>query len=211
MAAVKSTGTKKEKVTRGDRTRAKIKNTIMALAKKQDIASFTLQDICKAADVTTGAFYFHFKSREDAIGEMASDEFERLYQSMTDQVQGCAPEAMIRAVVSTSTEYQKSMGLLPRALQITINTNEAVHTDWIRARRPLVDAMEGIISAARSAKDLDSEPARYIAYYLLNALEDLGMDVFQWKNPALQRFAQTNEDWNQKQIKLWSWAIFAPF
>tara|TARA_B100000949_G_scaffold172541_1_gene153054 strand:+ start:1332 stop:1973 length:642 start_codon:yes stop_codon:yes gene_type:complete len=205
-SAAASTG----KDTRGERTRRKIKKTIAALARKKDVPDFTLADICKAADITTGAFYFHFKSKEEAIEEMVVDEFHHLYQGLLEAPDSNGLRPFLNDLVTRITAYHHKQKRLPRALQMTINAAPAIHDSWINERAPLIDKMEALIAEARAEKNLGTESSRYLAYYLLNAVEDLGMDAFQWNNPTLSRFAEDSTEWNRKQIELWSWAVLAP-
>lgn len=201
---------KAEKDTRGERTRKKIKKTIARIVRRKDISEFTLADICSAAEITTGAFYFHFKSKEDAIEEMVADESHELYQSVLTGTSSDNLNLFLRDLVSSITSYHHTNKKLPRAMQVTINASPAAHDAWLSARRPLVDKMERLIAEARRAKGLSTDSSRYLAYYLLNAVEDLGMDAFQWNNPTIKRFAADPAEWNRKQIALWSWAILAP-
>lgn len=201
---------KAEKDTRGERTRKKIKKTIARIVRRKDVTEFTLADICQSAEITTGAFYFHFKSKEEAIEEMVADESHELYQSVLKGTSTDNLNLFLRDLVSHITAFHHTQKKLPRAMQVTINSSPAAHDAWINARRPLVDKMEKLISDARRSKRLSVESSRYLAYYLLNAVEDLGMDAFQWNNPTIKRFAADPAEWNRKQIALWSWAVLAP-
>ena len=66
------------------------------------------------------------------------------------------------------------------------------------------------IAEARAARGLPAQDAPYLAHFILNSIEDLAMDVFQWKNPTLTPFADTEENWNRRQAALWAWAVLAP-
>jgi hypothetical protein len=57
---------------------------------------------------------------------------------------------------------------------------------------------------------LETGSSSFLGLFILNSIEDLGMDVYQWKNPTLQPYAATTEDWVGRQARLWSWAILAP-
>lgn len=47
------------------RTETTILNSALALMRENGFESVTVRDICKAAGITTGAFYHHFQSKEE--------------------------------------------------------------------------------------------------------------------------------------------------
>lgn len=51
------------------RTEAAILNAALALMRKKGFDAVTVRDICKAAGITTGAFYHHFKSKEELFNK----------------------------------------------------------------------------------------------------------------------------------------------
>jgi len=210
--AVKTAARKSDSTTgtRGDRTRARIKQAIAKLAATRDLNEITLADICRHAKVTTGALYFHFEDRDEAIDAMAIDEIEAIYARILGGFKGASVANLLQAIVVILTELHQQRGMLPRAVQSVINARPRVYAAWIAARRPLVTLLEDRISHARAAKRLPTAPAPYLAHLVLNSIEDLSMDVFQWKNPTLAPFAQSAEQWNRRQTSLWAWAILAP-
>lgn len=197
--------------TRGDRTRRLIKQTIARIAMRKDIAEINLAEICQAAKLTTGAVYFHFKGKEEAIEEMVIDEVQSVYARIIDAVNGKPFNAAIGLILEESAALHRRRKRLPRAIQVTLNTRPRAYEAWLAARHPLIDLLEAAIASERSAKGLETESARYLAYFILNSIEDLAMDVFQWQNPTLSPFATSAQDWNVRQRALWSWAILAPF
>lgn len=50
-----------------------------------------------------------------------------------------------------------------------------------------------------------------LAHFLLNSIEDLSMDAFQWHNTYLEAYAADPTEWEERQTTLWKWAILAPF
>jgi AcrR family transcriptional regulator len=195
---------------RGDRTRKAIKRVIAKLAMKRDIADINLADICAAAKLTTGAVYFHFKGKDDAIEEMVIDEVEDIYARM-QKLEGANFGELVAAALDDSSAYHQRSKQLPRAIQLVINTRPKAYAVWIKAREPIIEKFCAAISSERQAAGLSTEPAPYLAHFILNSMEDLGMDLFQWNNPTLAPFATTLADWNARQTALWRHAILAPF
>lgn len=194
---------------RGERTRRGIKRAIARLASKKEVADITLADVCAATKLTTGAIYFHFGGRDEAIEEMVIDEIQSLYaERMKDD--GSSFGAFVSSVIAGSTRYHQRMKRMPRAISVIINTRPRAYAAWLEARRPLVARLERLIVDARREAGLTADAAPYLAHFILNSIEDLAMDVFQWQNPTLAPFASDLDDWNARQTALWSWAILAP-
>ncbi|MDX1581923.1 MAG: TetR/AcrR family transcriptional regulator, partial [Alphaproteobacteria bacterium] len=72
--------------TKGARTKALIKRTIIDLVGEHGPLEVTLQDICKAANVTVGAFYFHFRNKDAALEETATEAARIYYEALVPQL-----------------------------------------------------------------------------------------------------------------------------
>lgn len=195
--------------TRGDKTRRQIKAVIAKLASKNDLADISLSDICKGTKLTTGAVYFHFKGKDDAVEEMVIDEVEAMYAGML-KCDYASFEEMARAIIAASTTYQQTTGRRTRAIQLVINSRPRAYEAWLAARAPVIERLTDLIAVSRRQEGLADEASAFLALFILNSIEDLSMDVFQWGNPTLKPFAAKPEDWIERQTALWSWAIHAP-
>lgn len=195
---------------RGDRTRRQIKAAIAKLLSKQDVAEITLADICKATRLTTGAVYFHFAGKDDAVEEMVIDEVEAVYATLLEGAADSDFETCVRQLIAGSARYQLESGRRPRAIQQVINARPKAYAAWLAARQPVVERLTALIAKDRAAHGLETGSASFLGLFILNSIEDLGMDVYQWANPTLQPYATTPEEWVDRQTRLWSWAIRAP-
>lgn len=195
--------------TRGDKTRRQIKAVIAKLASKHDLADISLSDICKGTKLTTGAVYFHFKGKDEAVEEMVVDEIETIYGRLL-AVKHASFDEMARAIIAQCTEYEQANGRRSRAIQLVINTRPRAYEAWIAARGPVIERLTALIASARRKADLSEDASPFLALFILNSIEDLSMDVFQWGNPTLRPFAEKPEDWIARQTALWSYAILAP-
>jgi AcrR family transcriptional regulator len=204
-----STGAAEDAVTRGDRTRQAIKSAILRLLMRKDVADINLSEICKAAKLTTGALYFHFRGKDEAVEETVADIVRRAY-AQPERLQAKTFEELVGLTLELSTGWHVTSKRLPRAVTVVINSRPAAYEAWIEARRPVVAHFERLIAEARRARDLSEDPAPYLALFILNSIEDLAMDVFQWRNPTLAQFAEDPKAWNDRQKALWTWAILAP-
>jgi AcrR family transcriptional regulator len=195
---------------RGDRTRRQIKSAIAKLLSKRDVADITLADICKATHLTTGAVYFHFSGKDDAVEEMVIDEVEGIYAALLKGPLEPDFESCVRRLIASCAQYELANGRRSRAIQQVINARPRAYAAWLAAREPVVERLTALIAEARAAHGLETGSASFLGLFILNSIEDLGMDVYQWKNPTLQPYAVTTEEWVDRQARLWSWAIRAP-
>jgi AcrR family transcriptional regulator len=195
--------------TRGDKTRRQIKAVIAKLASKRDLADISLSDICKGTKLTTGAVYFHFKGKDEAVEEMVIDEIETMYGRLLE-VQHPTFEDMARAIIAQCTAYERANGRRSRAIQLVINSRPRAYEAWIAARAPVIERLTALIASSRREAGLAEDASAFLALFILNSIEDLSMDVFQWGNPTLRPYAERPEDWIARQTALWSYAILAP-
>ncbi|HEX3916363.1 MAG TPA: TetR family transcriptional regulator [Caulobacteraceae bacterium] len=196
---------------RGERTRKQIKQAIARLVSRKDVSEINLAEICKAADVTTGALYFHFKNKDDAIEEMIIDEVREVNAARLAAMTGETFADHIKVILTLSSRFHRAKKRLPRAIGVVINSRPGAYEAWLAARRPVISRLEEAIVRERQLQGLRPDPAPYLAHFILNSLEDLALDLYQFGNPTLTPFAKTSEDWNARQAALWSWAILAPF
>lgn len=195
---------------RGDRTRRQIKAAIAKLLSKQDVAEITLADICKATRLTTGAVYFHFAGKDEAVEEMVIDEVEGIYAALLTGPPDPDFETCVRRLIAACARYELANGRRSRAIQQVINARPRAYAAWLAARAPVIERLTSLIAEARWAHGLETGSAGFLGLFILNSIEDLGMDVFQWKNPTLQPYAASPDEWVDRQARLWSWAIRAP-
>ena len=57
---------------KGDRTREQLVTTIITLVNERPLDAIRIADICAPSGLAVGAFYFHFKSRDDAFDQIAT-------------------------------------------------------------------------------------------------------------------------------------------
>jgi len=195
---------------RGDRTRQQIKKAIAKLANNKDLSQITLAEICETAQLTTGALYFHFAGREEAIEEMVIDQVASLYGAQLREPSDSF-RTFVAKIVDANTEFCIRNKQMPRVIATSIFTRPKVYAAWLEARDPVVHALRALIAEERASHSLSMEEAPYLALFILNSIEDLAIDVFQWGNPALAPFAEQPELWRDRQTELWAWTILTPF
>ena len=117
---------------------------------------------------------------------------------------------MVRAIIAQCTAYERTNGRRSRAIQLIINSRPRAYEAWIAARAPIIERLTKLIASSRHEAGLEQDASAFLALFILNSIEDLGMDVFQWGNPTLKPYAERPEDWIARQTALWSHAILAP-
>lgn len=190
--------------TRGDRTRKAIKRAVAKLAERKDLTEISLVDICRSAKMTSGALYFHFKGKDEAIEEMVIDEIEALYGAILKRAEGLPIDALLDGVLQTGVQFHRSRKRLAKAIQVVINTRPRAYAAWIDARQPILAELERAVGEHRRKAKLPTVDSSFLAVMILNASEDVGMDAFQWQNPMLATFSRHEERWIAWQKRMWT-------
>src|ERR1700729_1674452 len=93
-------------------------NAAFELAATKGMADVTVNKVSKLADVTKGAFFNHFDSKETLVTELMQMLLTRLDKQFVrlmaeeENSDGCFSRAYIRASFSESTAERKSWGAL---------------------------------------------------------------------------------------------------
>ena len=105
---------------KGERTRARILDTALALIRERGFHETTMRDVASEAGVSLGNAYYYFRSKEHLIQEYYA-------RSHRDHLEACAPilasetdlQARLRGVldakIATSQPYHRCAGTLFRA------------------------------------------------------------------------------------------------
>lgn len=102
------------------KTRQDIFETAIELFDKRGYEKVSINDICKKAGVSTGAFYHHFKSKDQILLEefMKVDDF---YQELVKEIASMDDsQEKIRAFTTSTMRYLAGMGL--KLLKVTYHT-----------------------------------------------------------------------------------------
>lgn len=93
------------------KTETAILNAALELMQKDGFEAVTVRDICARAGITTGAFYHHFKSKE----ELFDKGFAPMDQFMVGVLEACSDESpvvQLRAVLDNYALFMESCGPL---------------------------------------------------------------------------------------------------
>lgn len=94
-----------------EETQRKILDTALDLMRKKGFDQVSIRDICKAAGLTTGAFYHHFPSKEALL----EHGFTPLDEYMRHALKSCTatePEDKLRAILTAYAAFMEDSGEL---------------------------------------------------------------------------------------------------
>lgn len=195
---------------RSAQSRQRILDTIRSMCIAQEVTELSLTEICATSGMTTGALYFHFGNKDNAVEAAIVEVIRGRYTNLRTVDENQSLAALIEAVVDAVTRVHVESGKLPRAVQAIINTRPGAYDAWLDSRTPVIDALTLAVGRERERIDLSKAPSSYFAHFILNSIEDIAMDVFQWRNPNLSPFAADLAQWKLRQVALWVWAIRSP-
>ena len=93
------------------KTETAILNSALELMRRDGFDAVTVRDICTHAGITTGAFYHHFKSKEDLFdkGFAPMDQF---MSAMLEKLPEDDPVARLLAIVEQYALFMENCGVL---------------------------------------------------------------------------------------------------
>jgi TetR/AcrR family transcriptional repressor of nem operon len=140
-------------------TRTRLLDTAVHVIRAQGYSATTVDDICREAGLTKGAFFHHFKTKQD-LAVAAADHFS----AMAEQLFGTAPYNALADPLDRVLGYIDFRaaiidGPLPE-FTCLLGTMVQEAYDTHPAIRHACDTHIGV-NAARVAKDIDAAKARY--------------------------------------------------
>lgn len=85
-------------------TEMKIVKTALSLMKNKGYENTSIREICSAAGISTGAFYHHFKSKEDMIN-IGFSMYDKYLEDILDTYTETDSLRMLHFVLLNQTEY----------------------------------------------------------------------------------------------------------
>lgn len=158
------------RVERGMKTRQEIFDTAIALFARRGYEKVTIEEICGKVGVTKGAFYNHFKSKDQIIMEefMNMDEH---YERIAEMIAGLESSVdKLRIFVAEAIKHMSDLGVAQLKVvyqtQIAPNTR---HAYLASPKRSLYKITNALIKEAQSKgeirEDMESEE---LALILIN-------------------------------------------
>jgi AcrR family transcriptional regulator len=152
--------------TKGARTRALIKETIIGLIDERGASyQVKLEDVCERTGLTVGAFYFHFPSKEAALEEIVIDFVSGFYGSMANapkQTTLYGELYTIIAIFVEATVMQRTSFRLP---YMVLPTSIRAYQHWLKERDAVIQRMADVIAhhaKRRTASGQDHLAAQFL-------------------------------------------------
>lgn len=172
-------------------TEQAILHAAMELSRRDRFDRVSVRDICREAGITTGAFYHHFKSKE----ELLLRGFAPLDSYMEEALAGredAPPARRLWIILSSYAAFMENMGweLVARYYQQRLNAPESRSMD---ASRFTHRAMLGCLQEAREAGELlPGQSAEWLADFLFRHFRGVVIDwiIHQGSYPLLPKLEQ---------------------
>lgn len=123
----------------------------------------SIDEICQAADVVKGTFYYHFKSKEDLVIELRREMTEQLEEFVASELDsGNSPLATLRALMVKDARWTEQNEELSVIFVSQIYMNRAASlknpdTPPSRLRGALRRPVSTVVEAAQQAGQLRSD------------------------------------------------------
>lgn len=178
---------KNRKAEQSDATRAALVAAARSLFAQRGYAKVATEDIVRAAGVTRGALYHHFKDKRDLLAAVFEEVERELTQSIAKRaLRGENPMKAMRAGARAFLDACTD----PEVRQITLLDAPAV-LGWeawreVGARYGL-GLVQASLEAAIEAGQISAQPPRPLAHLLMGALDEAALLVAESDDPKRER------------------------
>lgn len=172
-ASKSSSESKPAKLTRGERTREKIRDVANRLFLDMGFDATTVDAIVEAAGVSKGTFYIYFKRKEDLLLEYGWRRLEHLENLVPRMLTEISFEEALRRIVATVMRNKNwSREVTRRTIGEVINNAELLRSAPHQLLQPLVEIGQ---VRGQVRKDISAEVlSQFILRTLLGSLYDWG-------------------------------------
>jgi len=189
---------------RGQRTRLKIKQALIKLLNEQDFFELTIADICQAADVATGGFYFHYPKKADLILEVIREHSADFWTALDAALHYQDPySALFHAATALVRAYRDAPGLVRCFNQLAMIDRTYVEI-WESAATSWVARLVEMLQASGSA---DPRLTAANAYSLLSFVDLLLFKIYIERDPLLVEAAGGVDEVIENTAVLWHRAL----
>lgn len=188
---------------KADRTKEAIKQAIRDLIAEKGLRRLRLNDIYRRAGITSGAFYFHFNSKEAAFEEAAVDIVHDIYQSYTEIEWTDDLFSDICRLIRAVSEIYLERPLVMQALINTLYASPKVFHAFLKERNRLTQLLVQRIRAARRKAGNINQLEATTAEFLLGATTNFLENVFLSRYPELQGLRKAPDEVQMRISVFW--------
>lgn len=156
-------------------TRQAILDAAVSLASEVGFEKLNIRDVCARAGVTTGAFYHHFKSKDDLLNQGFSSLDSYLESALTPY-DAAAPLERLEALLKFYTQYMEELGWETMALYYTRRLASPTASS-VSPRRYTLRAMEACLTELSQGRVLDPDYSpQWVADFLFRHFRGVVID-----------------------------------
>lgn len=173
--------TKGRAASKGERTREAINATLVELVNSRSLDEIRVSDICAPSHLAVGAFYFHFKSKDDALDQLATSVVAQVYDGALDVPRADDLFSEIAGILSEFYRAAFEQRDRVKAFFHIMNARRhpSVRAAWMARRAALLARMVKRIEDARGGAAVAGfQSSNVTAHFLIGALERFYDDVF---------------------------------
>jgi AcrR family transcriptional regulator len=167
----------------GDQTRGRIERVAKDLFLEHGYAGTPLRLIARAADVTTPALYWHYKSKGDLCASIVADEYQEFGDLVREAVGPGSPEEQLREYVEAfvSLQLRRRKGSMRLGFdQLVVSLPAAHRTHIDRIQRPLFDELRNILRDGQDAGVFSVLDVTVTSFAIIS----MATYVFTWYRPT---------------------------
>jgi AcrR family transcriptional regulator len=180
---------KRTQAERSESTRAALITAARALFAERGYAGVGTEEIVRAAGVTRGALYHHFKGKR----ELFEAVYERIEVELAERIAGSALAAGTASpmeAMRAGAEMFLAAATEPETQRIVLLDGPSV-LGWDRWREIATEhglgLIEATLEAAVDAGAIERQPVRPLAHVLMGALDEAAMLVARAEDPDAMR------------------------
>ena len=190
---------------RGERTRLKIKQALISLLNEQDYFDLTITDICQAADIATGGFYFHYARKADLLDEVIREHSADFWAALDAALHyQDSYSALFHASTALVRAYRDAPGLVRCFNQLAMADRAYVDL-WESAAANWVSRLVEKLAAAPDGEG--SALSRTNAYSLLSFVDLLLFKIYIERDPGIVESAGGVDEVIENVAVLWRRAL----
>lgn len=206
---IKQSHVKVPKGVKGERTKELIKDTILKLVHDKGYPNIRLKDICEETGLTVGAFYFHYKDKDQALEEVAMQCVVERLESTLVALDKPGLEQQIQAVIESFMRGYADPELVEqtRMIYFMVTNSTEVHDVYFELRQRIIDRVLNTLATEKKKLGLPTTKDRVTLEYLYAGLADFMSTIFMEKDPSLVKAVGSTRTLTKHLVTLWHQAL----
>jgi len=194
-----------QKSNRGEKSKALIQEALIYFVSDEGLglSEITLDKICKKSKLTTGAFYFHFKNKDEAIKETAIDKLYGLKRRIDAIKPAEDLYSELRQIILLYIKMFKDQPKVSRLVYVALRSLPEVHDAYVVIHKSIAHRLEKLFLRERKATGLTTKDSYLMVEFLLSGIESFIENCFSWKDDEIRKAAGEPEELSHKIASMW--------